>query len=60
MGAKKFSHTHRSTMHGLKKLGQGFSGKVEKCWQNGDGAGRDGGGGGNGPKTQSAPVTRVT
>ena len=35
---------------------QGFSQKIEKCWQNGGGDG--GGGGGNGPKTISAPVTR--
>ena len=33
---------------------QGFSRKVQKCWQNGGG-----GGGGNGPKTISPPVTRV-
>ena len=40
---------------------QGFSQKIEKCWQNGGGGdGRDGedGGGGNGPKTISPPVTR--
>ena len=60
MGAKKFSHTHRSTMCGMKKLAklQGFSckWKVEKCWQNG--GARDGSGGGNRPKTIIPPVTR--
>ena len=33
MGAKYFSHTHRLTMCGLKKLASGVSRKVEKCWR---------------------------
>ena len=37
-------------MCGLKKLVSGVSQKVGKCWQNG--------GGGDGPKTISPPVTR--
>ena len=56
MGAKIFSHTHRSTMCGLKKLSSGVfpeSWKVlaERRQQ------RGGDGGGNGPKTISPPVT---
>ena len=50
MGAKKFSHTHMSTVCGLKKLASGIFPEVEKCWQNG--------GGGDGPKTTSPPVTQ--
>ena len=56
MGAKNFSHSHRSIMCGLKKLAsfEGFPRKVGKYWQNG--GGEDGGR--NEPKTISPPVTR--
>ena len=54
MGAKKFSHTHRSTMCGLKKLASGVFPEIDKCRQNGGGRNS---GGGNGPKTTSPPVT---
>ena len=57
MGAKKFSHTHRSTMCGLKKLA---SGVFPESWKvlaerRRRRRRRDGG---NGPKTISPPVTR--
>ena len=52
MGAKKLSHTHMSTMCGLKKLASGFfSGKFKSVGSR-DGSG-GGGDRGNGPKTIS-------
>ena len=59
MGAKKVSTPIGQPCMVWRNSLQGFSQKVEKCWQNrGGGDGGDGGGGGNGPKTISPPVTR--